>query len=269
MVKHEAGPDQVMPPPKFRLTDPSSGVKEQYLVMTVGPSHCGSNQSHNNLDVSVSHDRSKTIDERLYLNASSSSRGSSGYSFGKTIKEMLGVEALQQTAIGNKLNQQPGSTRRSHAADVHNLSERRRRDRINETMKALQDLIPHCSKTDKASILDEAIDYMKSLKLQLQVMRMRSGMVASVAPMMFPGVQSHPFIHQMQSPVQLPRFPVMNNLSLACQNPVQHQVFSDRFDRYIGILPQTQALSFFDQTLCKQFTRVLYDMVYPSTNVVD
>lgn len=89
-VKHQSGPDppQVMPPPKFRQTDSSSGVKEQYSVVTVGPSHCGSHQSQNDLDVSMSHDQSKTIDEKLYPNASTSSGGSSGGSFGKNIKEM-------------------------------------------------------------------------------------------------------------------------------------------------------------------------------------
>ncbi|CAA7405390.1 unnamed protein product [Spirodela intermedia] len=59
--------------------------------------------------------------------------------------------------------------RRARAAQVHNLSERRRRDRINEKMRALQELIPHCNKTDKVSMLDEAIEYLKSLQLQVQV----------------------------------------------------------------------------------------------------
>ncbi|KAF8093974.1 hypothetical protein N665_0373s0030 [Sinapis alba] len=271
-VKHEAGPvppDQVMPPPKFRLTDSSSGVrelgKEQYSVVTVGPSHCGSNQSQTDLDVSLSHDPSKTIDERLYLNASSSSGGSSDCSFGKNNKDMAygasirtdrkrkhimdSDESMSQSdAIGNnKSNQRSGSTRRSRAAEVHNLSERRRRDRINERMKALQELIPHCTKTDKASILEEAIDYLKSLQLQVQVMWMGSGMAAA-APIMFPGVQPPPqFIRQVQSPVLLPRFPVMdrsaiqNNPGLVCQNPVQNQVMSGRFDRYVGLFPQMQA----------------------------
>jgi phytochrome-interacting factor 4 len=45
----------------------------------------------------------------------------------------------------------------------------RRRDRINEKMRALQELIPHCNKTDKASMLDEAIEYLKWLQLQVQV----------------------------------------------------------------------------------------------------
>ncbi|KAK8473556.1 hypothetical protein PHAVU_001G168700 [Phaseolus vulgaris] len=79
------------------------------------------------------------------------------------------------------------STKRSRAAEVHNLSERRRRDRINEKMKALQELIPRCNKSDKASMLDEAISYLKSLQLQVQMMSMGCGMV----PMMFPGIQQY------------------------------------------------------------------------------
>nr|UOF76177.1 phytochrome interaction factor 1 [Fraxinus mandshurica] len=77
------------------------------------------------------------------------------------------------------------STKRSRTAEVHNQSERRRRDRINEKMKALQELIPRCNKLDKASMLDEAIEYLKSLQLQVQIMSMGCGMV----PVMYPGVQ--------------------------------------------------------------------------------
>ncbi|KAL0418585.1 UNVERIFIED_CONTAM: Transcription factor PIF1, partial [Sesamum radiatum] len=79
------------------------------------------------------------------------------------------------------------STKRSRAAEVHNLSERRRRDRINEKMKALQELIPRCNKSDKASMLDEAIEYLKSLQLQVQMMSMGCGMM----PMMYPGMQQY------------------------------------------------------------------------------
>ncbi|XP_062116622.1 transcription factor PIF7 [Humulus lupulus] len=59
---------------------------------------------------------------------------------------------------------------RSRAAAIHNQSERRRRDRINQKMKALQKLVPNASKTDKASMLDEVIDYLKQLQTQVQVM---------------------------------------------------------------------------------------------------
>ncbi|XXG46798.1 hypothetical protein AAC387_Pa02g1548 [Persea americana] len=66
------------------------------------------------------------------------------------------------------------STRRSRAAAVHNQSERRRRDRINQKMKALMKLVPNSSKTDKVSMLDEVIEYLKQLQAQLQMMRLRN-----------------------------------------------------------------------------------------------
>ncbi|GAB4846967.1 hypothetical protein Ancab_025977 [Ancistrocladus abbreviatus] len=59
-------------------------------------------------------------------------------------------------------------SKRGRAAEVHNLSEKRRRSRINEKMKTLQKLIPNSNKTDKASMLDEAIEYLKQLQLQVQ-----------------------------------------------------------------------------------------------------
>ncbi|KAI5401515.1 hypothetical protein KIW84_066113 [Lathyrus oleraceus] len=45
------------------------------------------------------------------------------------------------------------SSKKSRAAEFHNLSEKRRRSKINEKLKALQNLIPNSNKTDKASIL--------------------------------------------------------------------------------------------------------------------
>ncbi|XP_073003483.1 transcription factor PHYTOCHROME INTERACTING FACTOR-LIKE 13-like [Typha latifolia] len=80
---------------------------------------------------------------------------------------------------------QRSKSSRTRTSEVHNLSERRRRDRINEKMKALKELIPHCNKSDKASMLDDAIEYLKSLQLQLQLMWTATG----VAPMMFPDTQ--------------------------------------------------------------------------------
>ncbi|KAL9239113.1 hypothetical protein vseg_013463 [Gypsophila vaccaria] len=77
------------------------------------------------------------------------------------------------------------AAKRSRTAEVHNLSERKRRDRINEKMRELQQLIPRCDKSDKASMLDEAIEYMKSLQTQIQMMSMGYGMM----PMMYPGMQ--------------------------------------------------------------------------------
>ncbi|RCV15432.1 hypothetical protein SEVIR_3G056500v4 [Setaria viridis] len=83
------------------------------------------------------------------------------------------------------------SNKRSRTAEVHNLSERRRRDRINEKMRALQELIPNCNKIDKASMLEEAIEYLKTLQLQVQMMSMGTGLC--VPPMLLPAMQMpHP-----------------------------------------------------------------------------
>lgn len=62
----------------------------------------------------------------------------------------------------------------------------RRRDRINEKMRALQELIPNCNKVDKASMLEEAIEYLKTLQLQVQMMSMGTGLC-------MPHMLMHPF----------------------------------------------------------------------------
>ncbi|GLT30442.1 hypothetical protein SLA2020_052410 [Shorea laevis] len=90
----------------------------------------------------------------------------------------------------------PGTgSKRSRAAEVHNLSERRRRDRINEKMRALQELIPNCNKVDKASMLDEAIEYLKTLQLQVQIMSMGAGLY--MPQMMLPTGLQHMHVAHM------------------------------------------------------------------------
>ncbi|XP_068475773.1 transcription factor ALC-like isoform X3 [Phaseolus vulgaris] len=74
----------------------------------------------------------------------------------------------------------------NHNPDFTSSAERRR-SRINEKMKALQKLIPNSNKTDKASMLDEAIEYLKQLQLQVQMLMMRNGF--SLHPMSLPGEQ--------------------------------------------------------------------------------
>ncbi|CAM0956227.1 unnamed protein product [Alopecurus aequalis] len=73
------------------------------------------------------------------------------------------------------------SNKRSRAAAVHNESERKRRDRINQKMQTLQKLVPNSSKTDKASMLDEVIDHLKQLQAQVQMMSRMSSMMMPMA----------------------------------------------------------------------------------------
>ncbi|KAL9251089.1 Transcription factor PHYTOCHROME INTERACTING FACTOR-LIKE 15-like protein [Drosera capensis] len=99
-------------------------------------------------------------------------------------------DEVEEESIGlRKASPARAGAKRSRAAEVHNLSERRRRDRINEKMRALQELIPNCNKADKASMLDEAIEYLKTLQLHVQMMSMGAGMY--MPQMMLPGGMQH------------------------------------------------------------------------------
>ncbi|CAJ1975553.1 unnamed protein product [Sphenostylis stenocarpa] len=102
---------------------------------------------------------------------------------------------MQGQNFGGAGNQAPASgapaqprqrvrARRGQATDPHSIAERLRRERIAERMKALQELVPNANKTDKASMLDEIIDYVKFLQLQVKVLSMsRLGGAAAVAPL--------------------------------------------------------------------------------------
>ncbi|CAM0942819.1 unnamed protein product [Alopecurus aequalis] len=91
-----------------------------------------------------------------------------------------GARCDSEEALGSSESEPAEAARprgkRARAAEVHNLSEKRRRCRINEKMKALQSLVPNSSKTDKASMLDDAIEYLKHLQLQVQMLSMRNGL---------------------------------------------------------------------------------------------
>ncbi|RWR88702.1 transcription factor PIF4-like protein isoform X2 [Cinnamomum micranthum f. kanehirae] len=281
---------------------------EECSIMPMASSHCGSNQVHNEPNFSqvssngvspmkiyagdVKEDVRKMFSqnergqtETIEMTLTSSSGGSresdrmekqTGGNQSHKRKERdadesecQSEEAEYASVEGNKPAQRSASSRRSRAAQVHNLSERRRRDRINEKMKALQELIPNCNKSDKASMLDEAIEYLKSLQLQLQIMWMGSGMTQ----MMYPSLQhylsgmgmgmgmgmGHAPLPSIHGPMQLPRVasinhsisPVLSNQTPICtsqvlnpinlQNQVQNASIPDSYMHYLGIQPMQTA----------------------------
>ncbi|XP_022868750.1 transcription factor bHLH128-like [Olea europaea var. sylvestris] len=71
------------------------------------------------------------------------------------------IEALVEEAL-------PKPTPSRNSSKITRATERRR-SRINGNTKSFQNLIPNSNKTNKASMLDEAIEYLKQHQLQVQV----------------------------------------------------------------------------------------------------
>ncbi|KAK7344327.1 hypothetical protein VNO77_13799 [Canavalia gladiata] len=126
-----------------------------------------------------------------------------------------------EDAVKEKPAQEGTRVKRMRNAESHNLCERKRRDKINKRMRILKELIPNCNKMDKASMLDDAIEYLKSLKLQLQIMSMGAGfcMPLMMLPTATPHMINSPHLHHLMGagmgfrpgttiPVSLPQFPI-------------------------------------------------------------
>ncbi|CAA2972773.1 transcription factor UNE10-like [Olea europaea subsp. europaea] len=133
----------------------------------------------------------KGLDARFTSTASlgSPENTSSAKDCSKTAEDHDSVcHSITRTVAGDEEGKKKGhgkssvSTKRSRAAATHNQSERKRRDKINQRMKTLQKLVPNSSKADKASMLDEVIEYLKQLQAQVQMMS-RMNMSSMMLPL--------------------------------------------------------------------------------------
>ncbi|XP_039011466.1 transcription factor bHLH137-like isoform X2 [Hibiscus syriacus] len=109
---------------------------------------------------------------------------------GKTKKQKKCNNALKNEKKVSKAVEKEAPTgyihvraRRGQATDSHSLAERVRREKISERMKILQRLVPGCDKvTGKALMLDEIINYVRSLQNQVEFLSMK---LASFNPMFY------------------------------------------------------------------------------------
>ncbi|MQM08182.1 hypothetical protein Taro_041038 [Colocasia esculenta] len=248
-------------------------VGQSSSMMTKGSSFCASNHVQNPFDVSWSNavtvPSAKCVEEEsqtrfsrgrthsdMHETAVTSSSGGSACSYGRTGQQSASMkshkrkgrdadesecqseEAEYESAEANRLTQRSAPARRSRAAEVHNLSERRRRDRINEKMKALQELIPHCN------------------KVLLSVHCCHGPMPSIPGPLPFPRV---PLINQSMA-----ANPAMNQASV-CPSPglsptnFQNQIqnIPESYARYLGFqhmqqLPQAMNLHAYGSQLAEK-----------------
>uniref|UniRef100_A0A0D9XUG6 BHLH domain-containing protein n=1 Tax=Leersia perrieri TaxID=77586 RepID=A0A0D9XUG6_9ORYZ len=87
---------------------------------------------------------------------------SSGCSFGEDSICTTDESVLKQN--GNSRAQKKTSK------DPQSLYAKRRRERINERLRALQQLIPNGTKVDISTMLEEAVQYVKFLQLQIKLL---------------------------------------------------------------------------------------------------
>lgn len=95
----------------------------------------------------------------------------------------------------------PFNAKRVRTAEMHNQSEKRRRVKINDKLKTLQELIPNANKPDRASLLDAVIEYVKLLQSQLQAMSIRTGI----------GLPSWMIPNMSMQHLQMPALPQINS----------------------------------------------------------
>ncbi|KAI3471386.1 hypothetical protein Pfo_030750 [Paulownia fortunei] len=86
----------------------------------------------------------------------------------KKSKKVLANESSEDG--GEKLPYVHVRARRGQATDSHSLAERARREKINDRMKLLQELVPGCNKiSGTAMVLDEIINHVQALQHQVEV----------------------------------------------------------------------------------------------------
>ncbi|KAG8654810.1 hypothetical protein MANES_05G181100v8 [Manihot esculenta] len=79
--------------------------------------------------------------------------------------------ASSDSKVSETLNSN-GKTRasRGSATDPQSLYARKRRERINERLRILQNLVPNGTKVDISTMLEEAVHYVKFLQLQIKLL---------------------------------------------------------------------------------------------------
>ncbi|XP_047161165.1 transcription factor bHLH84-like [Vigna umbellata] len=83
-------------------------------------------------------------------------------------KENIGGATSESKSVLNS----NGKTRasRGSATDPQSLYARKRRERINERLRILQNLVPNGTKVDISTMLEEAVNYVKFLQLQIKLL---------------------------------------------------------------------------------------------------
>ncbi|KAK8642535.1 hypothetical protein V6N13_011875 [Hibiscus sabdariffa] len=132
-------------------------------------------------------------------NAYSSTCSQKKNSVGAMREMIFRIAAMQPIHIDPESVKPPKRRNVKISKDPQSVAARHRRERISERIRILQRLVPGGTKLDTASMLDEAIHYVKFLKTQVQSLE-RAASSSSSRPtgLGFPVAMSHGSFHPYQ-----------------------------------------------------------------------
>ncbi|XP_062203052.1 transcription factor BHLH133-like [Phragmites australis] len=83
------------------------------------------------------------------------------------------VQTCEQMNHGEEAHAVPSATRprKKSGKDSQCCYAKKRRQRINERLRLLQEIIPNGTKVDISTVLEEAVEYVKFLHLQIKLLR--------------------------------------------------------------------------------------------------
>ncbi|KAJ6954863.1 transcription factor bHLH76-like [Populus alba x Populus x berolinensis] len=118
-----------------------------------------------------------------------SNAGPDGQSSSSCSSEEDSASQDSDSKVSGVLNSN-GKTRatRGAATDPQSLYARKRRERINERLKILQNLVPNGTKVDISTMLEEAVHYVKFLQLQIKLLS--SDDLWMYAPLAYNGIDT-------------------------------------------------------------------------------